>query len=125
MNPMVCAVLALVLLVHPASGNEPEYSHSEGVGSFYALRHHRPGSAPYIEVIGSSISMNRAKKQARDGGYALDIKGPFGGHEKALTFIREEWERGYGAPRKAAYGVPTPPRVTRSPAAEKEERHTR
>ncbi|MEI6633250.1 MAG: hypothetical protein WCP22_05450 [Chlamydiota bacterium] len=115
MNPMVCALFTLMLATQPGGGNDQQYSFSAGAGTFYALRHHKPGAAPYVEVIGSDIAMNRAKKQAREGGYTLDIKGPFGGHREALTFIREEWERCYGAPKKPMYGGTPLPHVTRSP----------
>ena len=69
--------------------------------------------------------MNRAKKQAREGGYTLDIKGPFGGNKETLTFIRKEWERGYGAPKKPMYRGTPHPYVTRSPNELKEHMDSR
>lgn len=106
MNPSVCAVVVALLTI-PSVLNGQLYSFSEGTGSFYALRHNKPGSAPYLEVIGSGIAINRAKRQAREGGYTLDVKGPFGGFKEATTFIRKEWDTSFGAPRKPTYGHPS------------------
>jgi hypothetical protein len=127
MNPMVCALFTLVLAAPPIGGGIPEssdYSFSEGTGSFYALRHDKPGAAPYVEVIGSSIAMNRAKKQAREGGYPLDIKGPFGGIKEATDFIREEWDPRYGIPKKPGYGGTPHPRGTHVPKEAREYPHS-
>jgi len=124
MNPMVYALFTLMLAIQPRGGNDQEYSFSEGTGSFYALCHHKPGPAPYVEVIGSSIAMNRAKTQAREGGYPLDVKGPFGGIKEATEFIRKEWDPRFGMPKKTVYSGTPHPHVTRSPKEVKEYPHS-
>jgi hypothetical protein len=119
MNPAIVAAL-VAILVAPSAIDGPEYSFTEGIGQFCALRHHKPGAAPYVEVIGSGIAMKRAKKQARDGGYTLDIKGPFSGYPEALAFIRKEWDPRYGKPKKPVYTGTPHPNVTHSPEEVKE-----
>lgn len=107
MNMALMVVIA-GLMAGPSAMDGDEYSFSEGSGQYYALRHSPPGKEAFEEVVGSAIAMNRAKRQARKGGYTLEIKGPFGGVREATEFIRREWDPEFGMPRKPSYGRATP-----------------
>lgn len=107
MNMALVAVIA-GLMAGPSAVDGDEYSFSEGTGRYYALRHSPPGKETFEEVVGSAIAMNRAKRQAKEGGYTLEVKGPFAGVREATEFIRQEWDPEFGKPRKPAYGRATP-----------------
>lgn len=98
---------ALKTLQQITAGSE-KYSISPGMGAFYAIRHHRSADKPYIEIVGSEIALNRAKHQAQEGAYTLDIQGPFAGILEATAFVRSNWDPSYGKPRRKAYVVMTP-----------------
>ena len=104
MNGIILAAI-VAFFVSPSAIDGDEYSFSEGSGQFYALRHTPPDREPYEEVVGSSLALHRARTQAREGGYTLQIKGPFGGVREASAFIRREWNRNFGRPKKPMYGI--------------------
>lgn len=105
MNPALFALIA-ALIAGPSAVDGDEYSFSEGSGQYCALRHSPPGKGSFEEVVGSSIAMQRAKRQAKEGGYALEIKGPFGGVREATEYIRREWNPEFGLPKRPRYVVP-------------------
>ena len=103
MVPFMIAFLIFVPLTSQTSSKaapkDGEFSMTPGSGSFYAVRHNKPGQKPEMEVIGSAIAMQRANNQARKGGYTLDIKGPFPGNRDALAFIRKHWDAHFAHPK--------------------------
>jgi hypothetical protein len=73
---------------------------------FYALRHNKEGQKPLIEIVASDIALNRAKNQAREGEYNLDIKGPFSGIMETTVYIQENWDHSFGRRKPVTYDKP-------------------
>lgn len=101
MKGCLFAALLLGVIFSARALPQGDYSITPGGGCFYALRHHAPGRAAKIEVVGSEAAVERAKNQARKGVYTLDIAGPFGWHTEATTFIRVNWDANFGRPKRS------------------------